>query len=56
MKVIYEKDDLLPMLKKMHGYSGSNQVKVDHSTQHVLDVDIVEGQVIVTMGQEEDDE
>ena len=54
MKILYYKEDLKRILKKHHSYS-NEPIKIDGYTQDVLDVDIVGGEVIVTIGQEEDE-
>lgn len=55
MKLIYERDDILRILRKHHSY-GNEPIKVDYTTLDVLGVDLMDGQVIVALGKEEDDE
>lgn len=55
MKLIYERDDILRILRKHHAY-GNEPIKVDYTTMDVLDVRLNTDVVIVTLGKEEDDE
>ena len=55
MKLIYERDDILRILRKHHSY-GNEPIKVDYTTMDVLSVDLMNGQVVVVLGKEEDDE
>ena len=54
MKILYNTEDLKRILKKHHSYSGE-PIKVDHTTQDVLKVEIANEQVIVTLGKEDDE-
>jgi hypothetical protein len=54
MKLLYDASDLKRILKKHHSYSGE-PIKVDGYTQDILDVEVANELVIVTIGEEDDD-
>ena len=54
MKIIYDAEDLKRILKKHHAY-GNEPIKVGYETQDVLNVEVANELVIVTLGKEGDD-
>lgn len=55
MKIIYDAEDLKRILKKHHSY-GNEPIKVGYNTQDILSVKVANELVIVTLGEDDDDE